>query len=93
VLRLTIQTQNPEEITIVVHGRIAGESLPFLIREVERYLGQGPRLVLDLDQVGFIDLEGADLLRGWVAVGLELRSGSLFLRELMSSYGLSYGQS
>jgi len=45
--------------------------------------------VLDLDGVRFIDREVTELLRTWIADGLVLRGGSIFVRLLLRKRGLS----
>ncbi len=47
-----------------------------------------PSQVLDLTDVQFIDEAGICLLERWVRLGLQLRSGSVFLRKLLTERGL-----
>lgn len=73
---------------LAAHGRIAGDDVALLAREVEPRLKADGQLVLDLDGVRFIDRESTERLRGWVVEGLVLRGGSIFVRLLLRERGL-----
>jgi len=73
---------------LTVHGRITGDDVTLLAREVEPCLEAGNSLVLDLDGVRAIDRESTERLRGWVDQGLALRGGSMFVRLLLRKRGL-----
>jgi len=83
MLRLTIQSTNPEETVLETHGRIDGKEVALLEQEGEQVLLQGQLLVLDLESVLFIDRAGVELLHRWMDRGMILRNGSLFIRALL----------
>lgn len=83
MLRLTIQSTNPEEAVLEIHGRIAGKDVALLEQEGEQVMLQGQRLVLDLESVLFIDRAGVELLRRWMDRGMTPCNGSLFIRALL----------
>ena len=93
MLRLTLASQNAEQVLLQVDGWLAGENVELLEQEGKRYLGQGKRLVLDLEDTRFIDRAGIALLQEWSGEQLMLRNGSLFVRELLKAYDLDQGRS
>ena len=88
MLHLVPQTDDPDQIVLAAQGRIAAEAVDLLAQEIEPHLKEDRRLVLDLDGVRFIDREGTERLRRWVADGLVLRGGSLFVRLLLRERGV-----
>ena len=83
MLRLTILSESPEETILRIDGWLAGASVGLLRQEMARYLGDDRRLVLDLSGVRFVDDTCVELLRQWVAEGVELRNRSAFVRALL----------
>jgi anti-anti-sigma regulatory factor len=79
MLNLTVERQGCQTI-IFIHGWLTRENTPFLRREIERRWCDTRNLVLDLDQVRFIDGDGLDLLENWADEGHEVQGGSLFVR-------------
>ena len=88
MLRLTPVSQTCEEVVLKVEGWVVGADVVLLEEEVDRRLSETRRLVLDLQEVRFIDRTGIDLLRRWVGDRLVLREGSLFIRALLRSHRL-----
>jgi anti-anti-sigma regulatory factor len=91
MLRLTIVSQSTKEIVLKVDGWLGGANVSLLEQEGEFHLQDGGKLVLDLEDVRFIDQTGLALLRQWSREQLELRGGSPFLRALLKEHGLQMG--
>ena len=89
MIRLTVVSQTAEEGVLKVEGWVSGANVAILEEEGIRLLGQSERLVLELDDVQFIDLRGVALLRHWSGERLVLRGGSLFIRGLLEEHGLA----
>lgn len=67
-----------------VEGRIAGEWVQELAREVGRALAAAPTVVLDMSGVTYVDQAGVDLLRTLRERGAELTECSRFVRVLLN---------
>ena len=55
MVRLIIKAQTAQEVVLAVHGNIAGSTVPLLKQAGEAHWHESQRLVLDLDEVPFID--------------------------------------
>ena len=88
MIRLTIQSQTPEEVVLQVDGWVSGKNVPILEQEGTRLLREAQRLVLDLKGVQFIDEAGIALLQRWLGERLVLRGGSSFIQALLKAHGL-----
>lgn len=88
MIRLTIQSQTPEEVVLQVDGWVSGKNVPILEQEGTRLLRETERLVLDLKGVQFIDEAGIALLQRWSGERLVLRGGSSFIRALLKAHRL-----
>lgn len=88
MIRLVIQSQQPEEAVLEVHGRLSGKHVAILQHEGTRLLEESKNLVLDLKGVRFIDEAGIALLQRWCGKGATLRGGSWFVRTLLEDRGL-----
>ena len=88
MLRITLARQSEEEVELKVEGRLGQENVALLEQEGKRWLEEAGQLVLDLGNLRFIDEEGAVLLRRWSAAGVRWHGGSMFVHELLKSYGL-----
>ncbi|MBI2505211.1 MAG: STAS domain-containing protein [Candidatus Latescibacteria bacterium] len=72
-----------------IEGRLEGESVVLLAAEGEGHLQQTERLVLEIDEVKFIDHAGIQLLQRWARKRLVLQGGSPFVQVLLKEHGLS----
>lgn len=88
MLRITIASQASGEAVLRVEGWVVREGVTLLANEVQRWLDQGQRVVLDLDGVRFIDRAGLELLGARVGTHLALRGGSPFIRAQLRRRGL-----
>ena len=66
--------------TIRLIGRIRAEHLEELKAEIDR--GR-PRVVLDLEEVGLVDVEGVRFLNACQAEGIQVLNCSPYIREWM----------
>ena len=89
MIRLTIQSQTPEEVVLQVDGWVSGKNVPILEQEGVRLLQEARRLVLDLKGVRFIDEAGMALLQRWSGERFVLRDGPPFVRALLEKHGLA----
>lgn len=89
MLRLTIIAQSSTQAVVALDGWLSGEEVSSLAQEGQRWLDQGQQLVLDLDGVRSVDQAGLALLGAWCGTGVVLRGGSLYVRALLQSRGLS----
>ena len=67
--------------TLRLIGYLHAEYLEALRAHIE---GNGPRTVLDLDEVTLVDLEAVRFLGGCEAAGMTLLHGPLYIREWIS---------
>ena len=88
MLRITVLSQNREEATLKVEGRITGTDVALLEREISGKFERSQRLVLELQGLKHIDREGVELLKHWSADKLILRDSSVFVRTLLRTHGL-----
>ena len=88
MLRITLLSQDKEEVILKVEGRIAGADVALLEREIRGKFELTQRLVLDLQGLKHIDREGLELLKHWSTGKLVLRDSSVFVRTLLQTYGL-----
>ena len=91
MLRITVLSQTPGEVTLKVEGWLCGGNVALLEQEGTQWLREAERLTLDLEGVQNIDEGGLALLRRWSGAGLTLRGGSPFVRALLASGGLNQG--
>ena len=90
MLRLTLMTQGSTEVIVAIDGWITGDDVGLLEREGERWLQEGSHLVLDLNEVRFIDQAGIELFKRWSATEkLVLHGGALFIQSLLQAHGLT----
>mgnify|MGYP006101212777 FL=1 len=88
MLRITLLSQDKEEVILKVEGRIAGADVALLEREIRGKFELTQRLVLDLQGLKHIDREGLQLLKHLSKGKLVLRDSSVFVRTLLQAYGL-----
>jgi hypothetical protein len=70
--------------TIRLIGRFQSEHVEYLNRELQ---SNGPRFVLDLEEVTLVDVEVVRFLRAREAEGVEVVHCSPYIREWMLSEG------
>ena len=87
MVRITTVHSN-KHVCLYLEGRLAGEAVDTLRRELVRWQRQCKPLWLDFKGVGFIDEDGMELLQSWRGPGLRLRAASDFIEALLAQYGL-----
>jgi anti-anti-sigma factor len=92
MIRITVETQTPQEVVLKVEGNISEHTVEVLRAEVERWLQVKERLVLELSGVRFIDVAGMALLRDWGREKLRLHGASRFIRLLLERGGVYGGE-
>lgn len=63
MLRLTRTTPNPDEVVVILEGRLYGEWVELLEDECEQLRRTERRVLVDLASVSYVDRRGARLLR------------------------------
>ena len=99
MIRIDVVSQTQKQVVLKVEGRLGGIDVNLLEEEVTRWLEETEHLVLDLKNVQFIDRDGIALLKKWSQEPLNqgnesgrpltLKSGSLFIRSLLKTHGLT----
>jgi len=92
MLRITVNSVTPSLIELKLSGHIGAEEGGLLEDELRRLHRDGTVLVLDLEEILFIDRVGLDLLEQWVGEGLQLRGGSAFIQRVLTASGLKGGR-
>ena len=88
MIRLTVISQTSEEAVLKIEGRVAGAVVEILEQEGARLLRESERLVLDLENVRFIDRACIALLKRWSGEHLALRGASPFVRTRLAEHGV-----
>ena len=87
MIRITT-VHTDQHVVLYLEGRLAGEAVETLEREVIRWRRQARPLVLDFKRMGFIDEAGMALLQGWQNSSVRLCGASDFIKALLAEYGL-----
>lgn len=88
MFRLQAISSDSGEVILKLDGWLAGANVGLLQREGAVYLREAKTLILDLEGVRSIDLDGIALLKSWSGERLVLRGSSLFLNTLLKAHGL-----
>ena len=88
MIRIDTLSESSDQVVLAVAGRVADSEVAFVEGEIGRWLAKTEQLVLDLKSVKFIDQNGLALLEQYVGDRLQLRNGSLFIRDLLETHGL-----
>ena len=90
MLRIIAHPETDKRIRLQLAGRIGPEEIELLDGELRRLQHPGTQLVLDLAGIQFIDPAGLELLERWLAAGLQLCGGSVFIRRALAASGLQH---
>ena len=84
MLRLTRTQERPDRITLKAEGRMVAEWVDLLVSEC-RELASGERQVLlDLEDVSYLDRRGVEMLRELIHGRISIVSCSPLLKELLA---------
>ncbi|NKB72807.1 MAG: STAS domain-containing protein [Candidatus Latescibacteria bacterium] len=88
MIRIDSINPSPGQVVLKMAGQLTWENTAVLEREGRRWLQKQQRLVLELNEVDFIDAAGVALLKRLVQRGGVLRRASPFIALLLSRHGL-----
>jgi anti-anti-sigma regulatory factor len=83
MFRLTRVTPAPDEVVLVLEGRLYGEWVELLEEECAQLLRINQRVLLDLASLSFVDRRGARLLRQLAADRVKLINCPPLVDELV----------
>ena len=87
-MRISVLAQSRQQVKLKLEGWVSGEDVALLEREGGSWLQKAESLVVDMEEVRFIDGRGIALLERWTKEGVMLQGCSLFIRELLKTHGL-----
>ncbi|MGY8823504.1 MAG: sigma 54-interacting transcriptional regulator [Candidatus Latescibacterota bacterium] len=87
MLRITTHTKSDGTTELKLAGRLGSEEIELLTCELQR-LGERVPVILDLQEVEFINGTALSQLQQWTGVPLVLQGGSVFIRRLLAERGL-----
>jgi len=83
MLRITAKKEGPKTRALYLEGKICGEYVKELQREVEEGMNRGEKMILDLSKVVFFDDRGRDLIKRLASKSLQLRNCPLYIRTAL----------
>lgn len=81
MLKITRVATSHQEITLQLDGSVTGEWIELLGESAESVLEEGMRLVLDLENICYIDVEGLALIKRLIDRGVRQVKAPLFVAE------------
>jgi ABC-type transporter Mla MlaB component len=81
MLKITRVASTTDEITLRLDGSVAGPWIELLAKSAESVLEEGRRLILDLENICFIDCEGLALIKSLIGRGVRQINAPLFVGE------------
>ena len=81
MLKITRSESTNDEITLQLDGSVAGPWIELLGKSAESVLGEGRRLILDLENICFIDGDGLALIKSLIGRGVRQINAPLFVGE------------
>ena len=89
MLRISSAAEAGSRVTLKVEGALVGDWVPLLEAECLCHLDARKLVELDLAGVGFVDREGAAMVRSLVARGVNLIGASALVNALLGRSGTS----
>lgn len=83
MLRISRKAADSSRLTLILEGRIASDWVSVLEHECLKTMQETPVLSLDLSEVTYLDLRGADLLRRLQKRGVQIVHASSVIRDLL----------
>ena len=88
MIRIDALKPSAGQVVLKMAGQLTWETTAVLEREGRRWLQKQEQLVLELDDVDFIDAAGIALLKSLVQQGVVLQGASPFIALLLARHGL-----
>jgi len=89
VLRISNAAEAGARVTLKAEGTLVGDWVPLLEAECVRHLDVRRLVELDLAGVSFVDREGAAMVRGLIARGVDVIGASALVNALLGRSGTS----
>jgi hypothetical protein len=83
VLRISSEDETGLVVRLKAEGTIKGDWVPLLEAECLCHLGSGRMVELDVTGIGFVDREGAAMVRSLVDKGVRLVGASALVEALL----------
>jgi anti-anti-sigma regulatory factor len=81
MLKITRVVHADQEIALQLDGSVSGQWIELLRESAESVLNEGRRLILDLQNICFIDCEGLALIKNLMGQGVRQINAPLFVAE------------
>jgi len=81
MLKITRVASTNDESVLQLDGRVSGQWVELLRQSAESVLQEGMRLILDLQNICFIDCEGVALIKALIRRGVRQVNAPLFVAE------------
>lgn len=91
MLRITRVVHADQEIALQLDGSVSGQWIELLRESAESVLNEGLRLILDLQNICFIDCEGLALIKNLMGQGVRPVNAPLFVAEQLKKCEATQG--
>lgn len=92
MMRIDVISQSGAQVVLRVEGWVEDRAeVRVLEEEVEHWLGQGKRVVLALERLKALNVEGIRLVHGWQGKGVVLRQMPEYIGSLIAQLGVADG--
>ena len=81
MLKITRVVESNRKITLRLDGSVAGPWIELLRASAESVLAEGLQLIIDLENICFIDCEGLALMKSLLGQGVQQVNAPLFVAE------------
>jgi len=85
MLRISVVKSSKDSVTLLLEGRIGGESVEQLQSSCEQVLVRGQRLTLDFSGVSFLEREGINLCYRLADLQVKFINRSVFVAEQLKA--------
>ena len=92
MLKITRSVSTKDEITLQLDGSITGPWIELLAKSAESVLEEGSRLILDLENICFIDCEGLALIKTLMGRGVRQVNAPPFVAEQLRKCEAAQGE-
>jgi ABC-type transporter Mla MlaB component len=79
MLKITRVVESNRKITLQLDGSVAGPWIELLRASAESVLAEGLQLIIDLENICFIDCEGLALMKSLLGQGVQQVNAPLFV--------------